>query len=67
MATLDDVCDRVLQFTGNGMELEEAIDKARDEVSGGKTLSPGAVFEAYKARLDPEAQSRQVSRWVKGR
>ena len=46
---------------------EEAIDKARDEVSGGKTLSPGAVFEAYKARLDPEAKSRQVSRWVKGR
>ncbi|MEY9962588.1 hypothetical protein ABIA33_000614 [Streptacidiphilus sp. MAP12-16] len=67
MATLDDVCDRVLQFTGSGMELEEAIDKARDEVAGGKTLSPGAVFEAYKARLDPEAKSRQVSRWVKGR
>jgi cell division septum initiation protein DivIVA len=66
VSLLDDVCDRLLQFTVEGMELEEAIDKARGEVSGGKDLSPGMVFEAYKERLDSEAKARP-SRWIERR
>jgi len=49
------------------MDLEEAIDKARQEVSGGKDISPGAVFEAYKARMDPATKATQVSRWIRRR